>query len=93
MGPKAEKGIKVGDRVGVGAQNSSCLKPDCEECSSGLEQHCTKSVNTVRQKSPFSGRERLANIVLSSRTSIPMAPCRMADMRTTIAVHHTSSSR
>ncbi|EGP90904.1 uncharacterized protein MYCGRDRAFT_31826 [Zymoseptoria tritici IPO323] len=52
VGSKAEKGIKVGDRVGVGAQNSSCLKPDCEECSSGLEQHCTKSVNTFADKYP-----------------------------------------
>lgn len=31
---------RVGDRVGVGAQSSSCLKPDCEECSNGVENHC-----------------------------------------------------
>ena len=30
VGNKVERGIKVGDRVGVGAQSSSCLKPDCE---------------------------------------------------------------
>ncbi|TKA54555.1 hypothetical protein B0A49_12408 [Cryomyces minteri] len=41
VGNKAERGIKVGDRVGVGAQAASCLKPDCEECTSGLEQYCT----------------------------------------------------
>lgn len=46
MGSKVEKGIKVGDRVGVGAQNNSCLKGDCEECSSGLENHCTHMVGT-----------------------------------------------
>ena len=40
VGSKAEKGIKVGDRVGVGAQSASCLKAECEECTSGLEQHC-----------------------------------------------------
>ncbi|KAI9797212.1 MAG: hypothetical protein M1833_005621 [Piccolia ochrophora] len=40
VGSEAENGIKVGDRVGVGAQSSSCLRPDCEECSSGLENHC-----------------------------------------------------
>lgn len=40
MGSKVEGDIKVGDRVGVGAQSSSCLKPDCEECSNGLENHC-----------------------------------------------------
>ncbi|KAK9323666.1 quinone oxidoreductase [Lipomyces orientalis] len=42
-GSKAE-GIKVGDRVGVGAQNDSCLgrKGDCEECASGQENLCSK---------------------------------------------------
>ncbi|KAG0647590.1 NADP-dependent alcohol dehydrogenase VII [Hyphodiscus hymeniophilus] len=32
--------IKVGDRVGVGAQAGSCLKADCSECSNGLEAYC-----------------------------------------------------
>ncbi|RYP52085.1 hypothetical protein DL769_010723 [Monosporascus sp. CRB-8-3] len=32
--------IKVGDRVGVGAQARSCLKKDCPDCSHGLENHC-----------------------------------------------------
>lgn len=34
--------IKLGDRVGVGAQSDSCLGrlPDCEECASGHENHC-----------------------------------------------------
>lgn len=41
VGKNVEKGIKVGDRVGVGAQADACLKPDCYECSSGMEQHCT----------------------------------------------------
>ncbi|KAK9771749.1 putative Zinc-binding dehydrogenase [Seiridium cardinale] len=41
------KDIKVGDRVGVGAQARSCLKPDCDDCSSGLENHCAiGGVNT-----------------------------------------------
>ncbi|QIW98455.1 hypothetical protein AMS68_003973 [Peltaster fructicola] len=52
VGSKVEKGIKVGDRVGVGAQNSSCLKPDCEECSSGLENHCAHVVNTFADRYP-----------------------------------------
>lgn len=53
VGSKVEKGIKVGDRVGVGAQNLSCLKPDCEECSSGLENHCQNHVtNTFAGKYP-----------------------------------------
>ncbi|EME46885.1 hypothetical protein DOTSEDRAFT_149362, partial [Dothistroma septosporum NZE10] len=55
VGSEAEKGIKVGDRVGVGAQNSSCLKGDCEECSEGLEQHCVRSVNTFADKYPNGG--------------------------------------
>jgi alcohol dehydrogenase (NADP+) len=35
--------VKVGDRVGVGAQCGSCLSKDpksCYECSEGWEQHC-----------------------------------------------------
>ncbi|EXJ88755.1 hypothetical protein A1O3_01819 [Capronia epimyces CBS 606.96] len=40
VGSKAEGGIRVGDRVGVGAQSSSCLKPDCEQCSGGAENYC-----------------------------------------------------
>ncbi|GAB7355701.1 hypothetical protein MBLNU459_g6402t3 [Dothideomycetes sp. NU459] len=43
---KNVKHVKVGDRVGVGAQADSCLKPDCEECSNGLESHCVHTVNT-----------------------------------------------
>lgn len=47
VGSKVE-GIKVGDRVGVGAQSGSCLgsKGDCEECAMGLEQYCSKFVPT-----------------------------------------------
>ncbi|KAF7549079.1 hypothetical protein G7Z17_g6636 [Cylindrodendrum hubeiense] len=41
------KDIKVGDRVGVGAQARSCLQPDCPECSEGMENHCPRgNVNT-----------------------------------------------
>ncbi|KAL1603779.1 hypothetical protein SLS60_005369 [Paraconiothyrium brasiliense] len=39
--PAAQR-FQIGDRVGVGAQAASCLKDDCEECSSGMEQHCGK---------------------------------------------------
>jgi len=52
VGSKVERGIKVGDRVGVGAQNSSCLKPDCEECSAGIEQHCQGNVGTYNSQYP-----------------------------------------
>lgn len=41
------KHVKVGDRVGVGAQARSCLQPDCADCSAGLENHCIKeNINT-----------------------------------------------
>lgn len=50
VGKNVEKGIKVGDRVGVGAQNSSCLKPDCEECSSGEENFCAHMIATYNGK-------------------------------------------
>ncbi|KAK5276389.1 hypothetical protein LTR40_011688, partial [Exophiala xenobiotica] len=40
VGSKAEGGIKVGDRVGVGAQSMSCLRPDCDECSNDCENYC-----------------------------------------------------
>ncbi|EEB07845.1 NADP-dependent alcohol dehydrogenase [Schizosaccharomyces japonicus yFS275] len=34
------KHLRVGDRVGVGAQSGSCLK--CEQCKEGHEQYCDK---------------------------------------------------
>lgn len=40
---KQTSGFKMGDRVGVGAQNDSCrgrLAGPCEECDAGLEQYC-----------------------------------------------------
>ena len=44
---------RVGDRVGVGAQSSSCLRPECEECSSGFENHCyVEHVDTYNSKYP-----------------------------------------
>ena len=56
VGSKAEGGIKVGDRVGVGAQSSSCLKPDCEECSNGNEQYCAKMVGTYDSRYEDGGK-------------------------------------
>ncbi|KAH6885363.1 zinc-binding dehydrogenase [Thelonectria olida] len=37
------KNIKVGDRVGVGAQARSCLEPDCYECSIGRPNYCARA--------------------------------------------------
>lgn len=44
--------IKVGDRVGVGAQALACLKSDCRECSIGMPQHCSGFINTYAQSYP-----------------------------------------
>lgn len=37
---KNVKHVKVGDRVGVGPQASSCLRSDCEACANGQENYC-----------------------------------------------------
>jgi alcohol dehydrogenase (NADP+) len=48
---KNVKHLKIGDRVGVGAQSGSCL--DCEECASGLEHYCPKgNTGTYNGKYP-----------------------------------------
>jgi alcohol dehydrogenase (NADP+) len=47
VGSKAEGGIKVGDRVGVGAQSSSCLRPDCEQCANDDECYCQNHQTTT----------------------------------------------
>ncbi|KAL9115732.1 MAG: hypothetical protein Q9227_000100 [Pyrenula ochraceoflavens] len=52
VGPKAEGNIKIGDRVGVGAQSSSCLKPDCEDCSHNMEQFCAQMAPTFDANFP-----------------------------------------
>lgn len=36
------KHVKVGDRVGVGAQARSCMESDCPDCSIGKENHCAR---------------------------------------------------
>jgi uncharacterized zinc-type alcohol dehydrogenase-like protein len=37
--------VKIGDRVGVGWQSSSCLK--CSDCLKGDENHCDHTVGTI----------------------------------------------
>lgn len=48
VGSQAGGDIKVGDRVGVGAQSDSCRNKDgnCEACANGLEQHCARMIPT-----------------------------------------------
>lgn len=58
---KDVKHVKVGDRVGVGAQSHSCLKPDCNECSSGRENHCANGmVGTYNGKYPNGSKCKFA---------------------------------
>ena len=53
VGSKVTNGVKVGDRVGVGAQCGSCLRGDCAECSNGYENYCSKgSTHTYNGKWP-----------------------------------------
>lgn len=43
VGSKVESGIKIGDRVGVGAQSDSCLgrlREKCDACLTDQEQYC-----------------------------------------------------
>jgi alcohol dehydrogenase (NADP+) len=48
VGSKATGGLRVGDRVGVGAQSDSCLGRDgeCEECTLKEESYCSRAVWT-----------------------------------------------
>jgi alcohol dehydrogenase (NADP+) len=39
--------IKVGDRVGVGAQCHRCLLSNCKRCSTDQEHHCTNEFTTT----------------------------------------------
>lgn len=57
-GKNIKPGIKVGDRVGVGAMAMSCQKSSCEECSSNNEQYCTKSVITYGATYPNGGKSQ-----------------------------------
>ncbi|KAJ9498927.1 hypothetical protein LTR99_004991 [Exophiala xenobiotica] len=43
-GSKVEGGLMPGDRVGVGAQSMSCLRPDCEQCFNNMECYCQNAM-------------------------------------------------
>lgn len=47
LGPKYHSGVKIGDRVGIGAQVFSCL--NCRRCNNGDEPYCSKFVTTYSQ--------------------------------------------
>lgn len=44
---KDVKHVKVGQRVGVGAQSGSCLQNNCKECQHNSEQYCQKGQTTT----------------------------------------------
>jgi threonine dehydrogenase-like Zn-dependent dehydrogenase len=55
VGPKVTS-VKVGDRVGVGAQISACL--DCTQCNEDNETYCKKQQGTpLRPSQPYSIRD------------------------------------
>ncbi|RFU25607.1 hypothetical protein B7463_g10725, partial [Scytalidium lignicola] len=53
---KNVKHIKVGDRCGVGAQQYSCMKPDCEDCSTGMVNYCKNPIFTYNSRYPDGSR-------------------------------------
>ncbi|EKG16378.1 Alcohol dehydrogenase superfamily zinc-containing [Macrophomina phaseolina MS6] len=65
---KNVKHIKNGDRVGVGAQASSCLKPDCPMCSDGFENHCPHVVSTYGSVYPGSEEKSYGGYANYNRT-------------------------
>lgn len=52
IGPKVTL-IKVGERVGVGAQSYSCL--DCRQCKANNETYCRKQLDTYGAVWPETG--------------------------------------
>lgn len=48
LGPECSSELKIGDRVGVGAQVFACL--ECDRCENGNENYCPRFVTTYSQK-------------------------------------------
>lgn len=70
VGSKAEGGIKVGDRVGVGAQSDSCQGRlgDCPQCAMGLEQYCRHRIVGTYNSTHFNGGTSYGGYALYNRT-------------------------
>ena len=50
VGPKCDSGLKVGDRVGIGAQVWSCM--ECKRCKNNNESYCPKAIWTMGMAYP-----------------------------------------
>ncbi|KAE8377464.1 chaperonin 10-like protein [Aspergillus bertholletiae] len=46
----ASREIRIGDRVGIGAQSMSCLKADCADCADGRENYCPRITGTYNSR-------------------------------------------
>jgi alcohol dehydrogenase (NADP+) len=53
VGSSVSSGLRVGDRVGVGAQSDSCRT--CVECEAGREEYCTTNMVTTYNAEHFDG--------------------------------------
>jgi alcohol dehydrogenase (NADP+) len=62
---KEVKGLKVGDRVGVGAQSDSCRT--CEECKAGREEYCITGMVTTYNARHYDGSKSYGGHALYSR--------------------------
>ncbi|KAJ5161089.1 hypothetical protein N7492_006481 [Penicillium capsulatum] len=69
VGSQVTNGIQLGDRVGVGAQSESCLgrQGDCEECSEGLEQYCSKKFVGTYNSVHYNGGKSYGGYALYKR--------------------------
>ncbi|CAK7221303.1 hypothetical protein SCUCBS95973_004448 [Sporothrix curviconia] len=67
---KNVKHIRVGDRVGVGAQARSCLGADCAECTNGNESYCARgNVNTYGSVYPKGEGKSYGGYATHNRTN------------------------
>ena len=70
VGSNAVGGIKVGDRVGLGAQSDSCLgrMGNCEECAMGSEQYCAKRFIATYNSIHFNGGKSYGGYAIYNRS-------------------------
>ncbi|KAJ5623238.1 hypothetical protein N7490_011843 [Penicillium lividum] len=63
------KDIKLGDRVGVGAQSDACQgrQGDCEECASGQENYCSKKLVSTYNSTHYNGGKSYGGYALYNR--------------------------